>query len=88
MANGTYEVRMAKAKKTKPRERLFEWRTTLLKATPVHLRFVFRHNASPAGHPNEGYPFLGGLLISPPQRRRNDWLRAALNCELSEVTDG
>ena len=28
-------VRMAKAKKTKPRERLFNWRVSLIKGTPA-----------------------------------------------------
>jgi len=35
MANGTYGVRMAKAKKTRPQERLFRWRATLIKGTPA-----------------------------------------------------
>lgn len=32
---GTDGVRMAKAKRTKPHERLHEWRVTLLRATPA-----------------------------------------------------
>ena len=36
MANGTpWCCCMAKAKKTKPRDRLFRWRVSLIKATPA-----------------------------------------------------
>jgi hypothetical protein len=35
MANGTDGVRMAKAKNTKPRDHLFRWRVSLIKATPA-----------------------------------------------------
>ena len=35
MASGTDGVRMVKAKKTKPRERLPRWRLSLIKGTPA-----------------------------------------------------
>jgi hypothetical protein len=35
MANGTDGVRMAKAKKSKPRARLLRWRLSLIKGTPA-----------------------------------------------------
>ena len=35
MASGTTGVRMAKAKKSKPRERLPQWRVRLIKGTPA-----------------------------------------------------
>jgi len=37
MANGTDGYCMAKARKTKPHERLFRWRINLIKATPAKL---------------------------------------------------
>jgi hypothetical protein len=35
MASGTYGCALAKAKKTKPSERLFRWRVSLITATPA-----------------------------------------------------
>jgi hypothetical protein len=35
MANGTERWRMAKAKKTKPRDHLFRWRVSLITVTPA-----------------------------------------------------
>src|SRR5262245_66322536 len=51
---------MAKARKTKPRERLFEWRATLIKGTPArylgHVRAPDGYRRSGEGIPSAGKP--------------------------------
>jgi hypothetical protein len=49
MASGTNGVRMAKAKKSKPRERLVRWRVSLIKGTPAKfIDYVEAPNAETA----------------------------------------
>jgi hypothetical protein len=49
VASGTNGVRMAKAKKSKPRERLVRWRVSLIKGTPAKfIDYVEAPNAETA----------------------------------------